>query len=748
MNDLDNESNQIIGSEVISESLSSALSERYLTYALSTIMNRALPDARDGLKPVHRRILFAMRGLKLDARGTFRKCAKIVGEVMGNYHPHGDKAIYDALARLAQDFSVRYPLIDGQGNFGNIDGDNPAAQRYTEARLTKVSELLLDGLAEDAVDFRANYDGSEQEPVVLPAGFPQLLANGSSGIAVGMATNIPPHNLGELCDALIELVKKPSAKLEKLIEFVPGPDFPTGGIIVDDLETRIENYNSGRGSFRLRARYKIEQTSRGMWQIAVTEIPFQVQKSKLIEKIADLINDKKISGLADIRDESDEHIRIVLEPRVKTIDPKGLMEHLFRNSDLEIKFSLNMNMLIDGITPKVCGLKETMVAFLSHRREVLLRRSKFRIEKIDTRLDILEGYLVAFANLDRIIEIIRKEDDPKLVLINEFQLNDVQAEAILNLRLRALRKLEELELKRENLELTEERSNLDDLIENQNLQWKEIRKQIEKVREVFGNKKPHGERKTSFERPPNIDPIVLESTADKDPITVVYSSMGWIRTMRGHIDLESELKYRDGDGPNIIFHAFNTDKILAMASNGRCYSLLANGLPGGRGMGEPIRLMIEVPNDTEIVSLILLNAHGKVLLASNSGNGFVASHEDLYGQTKNGKQILNLGAEEKLIVCTSVNGDFVAAIGENGKLLVFPLAELPEMARGKGVRLQKFKSGGLSDAVTFIYEEGLSWKTSGKKYRTEPDVSGWVGKRASSGRLPPHGFPKNKKFSN
>jgi len=746
MTDLKNESNKIPKLEINSEALGEALSERYLTYALSTIMHRALPDARDGLKPVHRRILFAMRGLKLDATGTFRKCAKIVGEVMGNYHPHGDKAIYDALARLAQDFNVRYPLVGGQGNFGNIDGDNPAAQRYTEARLTKVSEYLMEGLSEDSVDFRDNYDGSEKEPSVMPAGFPQLLANGSSGIAVGMATNIPPHNLDELCNVLIRLIDDPTTSEKKLMEDIQGPDFPTGGVIVDEPGVILENYRTGRGGFRIRAKYQVEQTTRGMWQIVVTEIPFQVQKSKLVEKIADLINEKKISGLSDVRDESDDKIRLILEPRSRTIDPVVLMENIFKSSDLELKFSLNMNMLIDGLTPKVCSLKETLIAFLSHRQDVLLRRSNFRIKKIDDRLEILEGYLIIFANLDRVIEIIRNEDEPKLVLIDEFDLTEIQAEAILNLRLRSLRKLEELELKKEENNLTKERSNLDDLVDDATLQWRKIKIQIEDLRKIFGKDSPQGGRRTSFESLPDIGSLNMESAIEKEPITIVYSSMGWIRTMRGHISLDSELKFRDGDGPNIIFHAFNTDRILAVGTNGRCYTLMANGLPGGRGMGEPIRIMIELPNHTEIVSLVLFGSGSKVLVASSIGNGFVVSHEELQAQTRNGKQILNLDVGQNLCVCTPVDGNYVASVGENNKLLDFSISELPEMTRGKGVRLQKFKTGGLSDAKVFNFEEGLSWLMASNKRRTETNISEWVGKRASSGRNPPYGFPKNKKF--
>ena len=746
MADLTNESNEIILGAVSPESLSDAISERYLTYALSTIMHRALPDARDGLKPVHRRILYAMRGLKLDATGTFRKCAKIVGEVMGNFHPHGDKAIYDALARLAQDFSVRYPLVDGQGNFGNIDGDNPAAQRYTEARLTKVSEFLLEGLSEDCVNFRDNYDGSEREPVVLPSGFPQLLANGSSGIAVGMATNIPPHNLHELSDALILLIKKPSASVKELVEIIPGPDFPTGGVIVDEQAAILENYESGRGSFRIRAKYEVEQLLRGSWQIVVTEIPYQIQKSKLVEKIAELINEKKITGLIDIRDESDERIRLVLEPRVKTIDPTVLMENLFRNSDLESKFALNMNVLIDGLTPKVCTLRETLLSFLNHRRDVLLRRSKFRLKNIDLRLEILEGNLIAFVNLDRVIEIIRTEDEPKIQLMSEFDLTERQSEAILNLRLRSLRKLEEIELTRERDTLLVERFNLEDLIENDKLQWKELITQMKELKNKFGSSTKEGARRTNFGKRPNLDSLNMDSVIEKEPVTIIFSDMGWIRAMRGHVALDSNLKFRDGDKGNVIFHALSTDKILAIGSNGRCYTLLASALPGGRGLGEPIRIVIELPNDSDIVALMLSKPGEKVLVASDKGNGFVILHEDLQAQTRNGKQILNLKSDEKLSVCTPVDGDYVASLGENGKLVVFPVTELPVMSRGKGVRLQKFKIGGLSDAKVFDSSTGLSWRMTGGKTRIETNILEWRGNRATSGRNPPYGFPKSKKF--
>ncbi len=747
MEDLSTETKQLTHSNIVSEPLSDALGERYLTYALSTIMHRALPDARDGLKPVHRRILFAMRGLKLDATGVFRKCAKIVGEVMGNFHPHGDKAIYDALARLAQDFNVRYPLVEGQGNFGNIDGDNPAAQRYTEARLTRVSEFLMDGLSEDSVNFRDNYDGSEQEPVVLPAGFPNLLANGSTGIAVGMATNIPPHNLSELCDAFLHLIKFPNAREETLCDIILGPDFPTGGVIVEDRSTIIENYKTGRGSFRLRAKYSIEELPRGGWQIVVTEIPYQVQKSKLIEKIAELINDKKLAILSDVRDESAEEIRLIFEPRSRSVDPLILMENLFKSTDLETKFSLNMNVLIDGQSPKVCGLKEVLNAFLGHRIEVLIRTSKYRLKKIDSRLEILEGYIVAFLNLDRIIEVIRTEDNPKIIIMKEFDLFESQAEAILNMRLRSLRKLEEIELKLERDNLWIERVKLEDLIENKKLQWSEISEQLLGLKKDFGSDNSLGRRRTSFSELPTIDNIDFDSMVEKEPITVVFSKMGWIRGMRGHLPLDGDLKYRDGDGPRIIFHANTADKILAMGSNGRCYTILAKSLPGGRGLGEPVRIIIDLPNGSDIVELMLYGKEKKVLLASNVGNGFIVSHTDLEAQTKNGKQILNIAPTERLSVCGLVEGDYIASIGDNRKLLIFPVDQLPEMSRGKGIRFQKFKQGCLSDARVFKRSEGLSWTDPANRVRTELNLDEWIGKRASAGSWAPRGFPKNNRFN-
>ncbi|EPX76919.1 DNA topoisomerase IV subunit A [Litoreibacter arenae] len=763
------------------EPLRRAIGERYLTYALSTIMHRALPDARDGLKPVHRRILYAMRELKLASNGGFRKSAKISGDVMGNYHPHGDAAIYDAMARLAQDFNVRYPLVDGQGNFGNIDGDNPAAARYTEARMTAVAEALLEGLNENAVDFRSNYDGTLEEPAVLPATFPNLLANGSSGIAVGMATNIPPHNIDELINACIHLIKAPNARDETLLDHVPGPDFPTGGTIVEPGENIFEAYRTGRGSFRLRSKWEVEDLGRGVWQIVVTEIPYQVQKSKLIEKIAEVIQTKKVPILADIRDESAEDIRIVLEPRSKNVDPEVLMGMMFRNSDLEVRFSLNMNVLIDGRTPKVCSLKEVLRAFLDHRREVLQRRSKHRLEKIDHRLEVLEGFILAFLNLDRVIDIIRYDDDPKSGLMfedwgkdhpramdekdyvgptsrtGEPSLTEVQADAILNMRLRSLRRLEEMELKRERDELMVERAGLEDLLDSEDLQWKKITEQLRDVRKQFGKDSEGGARRTQFAEATEIAEVPMEAMIDREPVTIVCSKMGWVRAMTGHIDLTRELKFKDGDEGRFIFHAETTDKLLVFGSNGRFYTVLAANLPGGRGMGEPLRLMVDLPNEAEIVDMFIHTPGRKLLVASSEGNGFVVPEDEVVAQTRSGKQVLNVKDDARAVVCRPVTGDHVAIVSQNGKFLVFPASELPEMGRGKGVRLQKYNmargkqgslelDGGLSDLTTFAWEDGLTWGMGGGKTRHEPDLTEWLGKRAGVGKRPPYGFPKNYKF--
>lgn len=731
----------------VSEPLSRAIGERYLTYALSTIMHRALPDARDGLKPVHRRILFAMRELKLSPTGGFRKSAKISGDVMGNYHPHGDAAIYDAMARLAQDFAMRYPLVDGQGNFGNIDGDNPAASRYTEARLAHPSEALLDGLAENAVDYRPNYDGTLEEPVVLPAAFPNLLANGASGIAVGMATNIPPHNLHELVDALLAMIKTPDMTDEALVDLVPGPDFPTGGVLVEPRESIVESYRTGRGAFRLRARWQKEETGRGGYQIVVTEIPYQVQKSKLIERLAELIQTKKVPALADVRDESAEDVRIVLDPRSRTVDPDMLMGMLFRNSDLELRFSLNMNVLIDGKVPKVCSLKEVLRAFLDHRREVLIRRSQHRLDKIDARLEVLEGYIIAYLNLDRVIEIIRTEDEPKPVMMAEFDLTDVQAEAILNMRLRSLRRLEEMELKREREALLVERAGLEDLLASASAQWKKIGAQLRDVQKQFGKDAPGGARRTGFAEAGEVEEVPIEAMIDREPITVILSKMGWVRAMKGHQPLDAEVKFKDGDGPQFVLHAETTDRILIVGSNGRFYTLLGANLPGGRGMGEPVRLMVDLPNEAEVCTLVLYRPGQKFLVASSEGDGFVVPADEVVAQTRAGKQVLNLRDGARTAVCRPVSGDHVACVGENRKLLVFALAELPEMGRGKGVRLQKFKDGGLVDAITFTLADGLSWKDPAGRTRTETDLTEWTARRASAGRMAPRGFPRDNRFT-
>jgi topoisomerase-4 subunit A len=755
----------------VAEPLRRAIGERYLTYALSTIMHRALPDARDGLKPVHRRILYAMNRLKLASGGKFLKSAKISGDTMGDFHPHGDAAIYDAMARLAQDFNVRYPLVDGQGNFGNIDGDNPAASRYTEARMTFIAEAMLQGLEENAVDYRDNYDGRLTEPVVLPAEFPSLLANGAAGIAVGMATNIPPHNITELVDACLHLIKVPDARDDTLLNYVPGPDFPTGGIIVEPKENIANAYRTGRGSFRLRCKWEVEDLGRGQWQIVVTEIPYQVQKSKLIEKIAELIQTKKVPILADIRDESADDIRVVLEPRSKNVEPDILMGMMFKNSDLEVRFSLNMNVLIDGVTPKVCSMKEVLRAFLDFRRDVLQRRSQHRMEKIDHRLEVLEGFIIAFLNLDRVIDIIRYDDAPKQALMaeewgrdfvratseedyvsplpakGEGELSEVQAEAIRNMRLRSLRRLEEMELVKERDALMEERAGLEDLLASDDLQWTRISEQLKETKKKFGKDYDGGLRRTQFAEAGDFEEVPIEAMIDKEPITVVCSKMGWIRAMSGHIDLNRELKFKDGDGPRFIFHAETTDRLLIFGTNGRFYTVSASNLPGGRGMGEPLRLMVDLPNDAEIVDIFAHVADRKLLVASTAGDGFVVEENDVVAQTRTGKQVLNVRGDVSALVCKPIAGDTVACVGENRKVLVFDIDELPVMGRGKGVRLQKYKDGGLSDATTFVLAEGLSWKDPAGRTRTETDLAEWTGKRAGTGRMAPRGFPRDNKFN-
>ncbi len=725
--------------------LKDALGERYLAYALSTIMSRSLPDVRDGLKPVHRRLLFAMQQLKLDPASGYKKCARVVGDVIGKYHPHGDSAVYEALVRLAQDFAQRYPLIDGQGNFGNIDGDNAAAMRYTESRLTQVAQALLQGINEDAIDFRSTYDGEEQEPVVLPSAFLNLLANGSAGIAVGMATSIPPHNAHEICDALKHLIKFPNATIAKLVEYMPGPDFPTGGELVESPESVQESYSTGRGSFRVRAKWEVEKLNHGLYHIVVTEIPYQVQKSRLIEKIADLLQNRKLPMLADVRDESTDLVRLVIEPRNRTIDPEQLMEQLFRQTDLESRFSLNMNVLDADHTPKVMNLREVLQAFLDHRHVVLLRRSRFRLGKIEHRLEVLGGLLIAYLNLDEVIRIIREEDQPKAELIRTFDLTDLQAESILNMRLRHLRKLEEMEIRREHDELMAEKLKIEELLSDDQLQWKTITWEISEIQKAFGKDTALGKRRTVIGDAPTAVVVPLEAFIEREPITVVCSEKGWIRAFKGHLADMSDLKYKDGDNARFAFHAQTTDKIIAFSTNGRFYTLGADKLPRGRGHGEPIRISIDLPNDHDLVTLFVHQPDRKLLVASTAGRGFAISENDVIAQTRTGKQILNVKGDDEAYACRFIDGDSVAVIGNNRKLLVFPLDELPEMARGQGVMLQRYKDGALSDIKVFKAEDGLSWR-SGERTRTETDLITWIGKRGQAGRLAPRGFAVSNRF--
>ena len=728
--------------------LKKALEERYLAYALSTIMHRALPDVRDGLKPVHRRILYAMRELKLDPAGGYLKCAKIVGEVMGDYHPHGDQAIYDALARLAQDFAVRYPLVDGQGNFGNVDGDNPAAARYTEARMTDVASDILEGIDEDTVEFRPNYDGRVQEPSVLPAAFPNLLANGSAGIAVGMATNIPPHNVDELCAALLHLIKHPNATIEKLVEMIPGPDFPTGGIIVEPREQILEAYKTGRGGFRLRAKWVKEDTSRGGYQIVVTEVPYQVQKAKLVEKIAELMSDKKLPLLGDVRDESAEEVRLVLEPKSRTVDPMLLMESLFRVTELEVRFGLNMNVLSAGQIPNVLSLRDVLSQWLEHRVEVLVRRSNHRLKKIEHRLEVLDGYLIAYLNIDEVIRIVRREDDPKARLIAKFKLTDVQAEAILNLRLRALSKLEEVEIKVEHDKLSKERRELKQLLKSEDLQWERITDEVKATRERYSKKSAIGRRRSTFADAPEVDADLDAALVEKEPITVILSEKGWIRALKGHQDDLSKLEFKQGDELKRAVKASTTDKLILFATNGKFFTLEASQLPGGRGHGEPLRLMVDLEENHDFAEIFVHDPSRKLLVASTGAYGFIVPEEEVVASTRKGKQILNVTEPEEARVCVPVEGDQVATIGENRKMLIFKLDEVNEMTRGKGVILQRFKDGALSDIRVFKKSEGLTWIDSAGREFTLPwsELKEWVGERAQAGRLAPKGFPRSNKF--
>jgi len=736
-------------SDVQEVALRDALEERYLQYALSTITGRALPDARDGLKPVHRRLLYAMRVLRLDPGAAFKKCARVVGDVIGKFHPHGDQAVYDALVRLAQDFAQRYPLIDGQGNFGNIDGDNPAAMRYTEARLTEVARLLMEGIDEDAVDFRPTYDGSEEEPVVLPGAFPNLLANGSQGIAVGMATAIPPHNVAELCDAALHLIEHPNTKSRNLLKYVPGPDFPTGGVIVDDPAAIAEAYVTGRGSFRVRARWAKEETGRGGWQIVVTEIPWLVQKSRLVERIAELVNDRKLPLVGEARDESAEDIRLVIEPRARTADPELLMESVFKLTELESRISLNMNVLVRGKIPKVVGLAEALRAWLDHRREVLLRRTNHRLQQIENRLEMLGGYLIAYLNLDRVIRIIRNEDEPKPVLVRTFRLSDVQADAILNMRLRNLRRLEEMEIKAEDRNLRTERKKLRDLVKSEKDQWKTVADEIKAVRTTFGPATPLGKRRASFSQAPEHDEAAIEEAmVIREAITVVVSQKGWIRALKGTVTDLSAVAFKADDALRFAFPAETTSKCLIFATNGRFYTLDAGKLPGGRGHGEPVRLFIDLEQESDLVSAFAAVGGRKFLVASREGRGFVVPEDECIANTRKGKQVLNVSPPDEARAMCVADGEMVATIGENRKLVLFSLDQVPEMARGRGVRLQRYKDGGLSDIKTFEAGQGLSWTDSAGRAFTLSmnELADWRGNRADAGRMAPRGFPRSNKF--
>ncbi|MFL5259497.1 MAG: DNA topoisomerase IV subunit A [Hyphomicrobiales bacterium] len=734
--------------EIESVNLRDALEERYLAYALSTIMHRALPDVRDGLKPVHRRLLHVMNTLRLDPNAAFKKSAKIVGDVMGSYHPHGDQAIYDALVRLAQDFASRYPLVDGQGNFGNVDGDSAAAYRYTEARMTDVARQLLDGIDEDTVDFRPNYDGTLQEPVVLPGAFPNLLANGASGIAVGMATSIPPHNAAELCEAALHLIKHPNASVDKLVQFVPGPDFPTGGIIVDDRASILASYKTGRGSFRVRSRWTTEDLGRGTWQIVVTEIPYQVQKGRLVEKIAELLAEKALPLVADVRDESAEDIRIVIEPKSRTADATMLMERMFRTTELEARIPLNMNVLSRGRVPKVLSLADALREWLDHRKEVFVRRTRFRLGEIARRLEILAGYLIAYLNLDEVIRIIREEEEPKPALIRRFELVDAQAEAILNMRLRALRRLEEMEIKREHIGLEKEQRDLNRLLKSDKDQWESIAAQIREIREKYGKRTELGQRRTDLAEAPVLDADIDQAMIEREPVTVVCSEKGWIRALRGHLEDVSGLAYKEGDRGRFVLRAETTGKLMIFASSGKFFTLDVDKLPGGRGNGEPVRLMADLEASDAIVSLFVHKPGRRLLIAATDGNGFIVPEAECVATTRKGKQVLNLKAPAEAQTCAFVaeGADHLAVVGENRKLLIFPLSDVPEMSRGRGVRFQRYKEGGLSDVAALKLADGLEWvDSSGRTWRVT-DLRDWLGQRGQAGRLPPKGFPRSNRF--
>jgi topoisomerase IV subunit A len=735
--------NDLIGT-IHDTPLRDALSERYLAYALSTIMSRSLPDVRDGLKPVHRRLIYAMHQLRLDPTSGFKKCARVVGDVMGKYHPHGDASIYDAMVRMAQEFAARYPLVEGQGNFGNIDGDNPAAMRYTEARLTLIAQAMLAGIDEDTVDFRPTYDGEESEPVVLPGAFPNLLANGAAGIAVGMATSIPPHNAGEICAAAIHLIQYPKATTADLLAHMPGPDFPTGGVLVEDPAAVLAAYETGRGGFRLRAKWEVEKGKHGTWQIVVTEIPYQVQKSRLIEQVAQLLEEKKLPLLGDIRDESSDIIRLVLEPKTRGAEPEVLMETVFRATQLEVRFPLNMNVLDATRTPGVMSLVQVVRAWLDHRQIVLVRRSNHRLAAIDRRIEILDGYLIVYLNLDEVIRIIREEEQPKPRLMARFELTDTQAEAILNMRLRSLRKLEEMEIRKEHKALSKERKELQALLRDEAKQWAHITEELEDTRKKFGSG-PLGDRRTTLGVPPAPVDFTTEAFVEREAITMILSEKGWIRAVRGAVADPADLKFKEGDKLRLLQPCQTTDRLTLFATNGKAYTLKASDLPRGRGDGQPVRLMADLTNEDEVVALFVAADTMKYLVASNTGRGFVVLGSELAAERRTGKQVLHLKPKEEALLCVPADGDHVAVVGENRRLLIFPIDQLPDMARGAGVMLQRYKDGGLSDAKVFRLSEGLTWRL-GERMRTETDLRDWVAERATAGRTPPNGFPRTLKF--
>lgn len=727
--------------------LAEELSKRYLSYAMSTIVSRSLPDVRDGLKPVHRRLLYAMRQLHLDPKSGFKKCARVVGDVIGKYHPHGDSAVYGAMVRLAQDFSVRYPLVDGQGNFGNIDGDGAAAMRYTEARLTEFAIAMMEGLNDDAVDFMETYDGEESEPVVMPSMVPNLLCNGSAGIAVGMATNIPPHNLSEVSDALLYLIENPDCEIEPLVRKIKGPDFPTGGFIIDKFESILDTYRQGKGVFRIRAKWEKEDLGHGQYQIVITEIPYMVQKAKLVEKIASLLLEKKIPLLNDIRDESSHDIRVVLEPKSRLVDANLLMEHLFKQTDLESRFSLNMNVLDSDGVPRVMSIKEVLREFLNHRHTVLIRRTNYRLEKINYRLEILSGYLVAYLNLDRIIQIIREEEDPKNVMMKEFQLTDNQTEAILNMKLRSLRKLEESQIREEYDDLSEEKAGLEELLGSEDKRWMAIAAEIRQMKEKFGKKTALGRRRTEFSEVADDIEVPLEALIEKEPITVILSQKGWIRSLKGYANLHDDFKFKDDDALQIALHAQTTDKLVIMDSSGKFFNIAANEIPSGRGFGQPLRLMVDIANNDEVAAMFVFEPKSSYLVASKRGYGFIIDENHIVAQTRNGRKIMNVSEGDSAVFCLKVTGDMVAIVGDNRKLLVFKTEEIPTLARGRGVGLQKYKDGGLSDIQFFNEADGFSFNRSGG-ISTEKELLTWLGHRAQIGKLVPFGFPKNNKFFN